>query len=154
MLSVSRIKEIIAEDAKMAAEKTTCLRKGVACTLLFPFKYGYETRTQINGLPFEGAECSNVKGNCGCMHAEQKALMQLDRIEMNCVMLVSYSPCTQCANHLILRLPKVKAVVYITPTEHDMRGLERIKKFIPAYQIEELTDEIVEEWHKINPKTF
>lgn len=70
--------------------------------------------------------CTNEVGNCGCVHAEQKAVVQLLKcmvIEDRFMLCSTYSPCTNCAN-LITLVPQIKIVLYAIPTEHDLRGIQ------------------------------
>lgn len=56
------------------------------------------------------AECTGEIGNCGCTHAEIRLLEQMPKPD---VVIVSVSPCFECAKALVLA--GVKNVFYYKP---------------------------------------
>lgn len=67
--------------------------------------------------------CTNERGNCGCVHAEVRAVLWAMRDGRDIVLLQNYSPCSNCAN-LIVESQAVLGVYWKIDTEHDMRGIE------------------------------
>ncbi len=118
----------ILENTKIAESITVCKRKGVACGLL----QGEATKWFFNGpIGRDPTLCSNEVGNCGCIHAEFRAVENAIRWRQlrgeKASLLVNFSPCTSCAN-LIAVSGCIERVYYITLTEHDKRGLRHLEK--------------------------
>ena len=101
-----------------------CKRKSVACAIvdddlsLVNFHTNLLTSTR---------ECSGEKANCGCIHAEMNAIVALlsspyAESGMNLMMFCSCSPCTNCANLIVLS-KCIKRVYYRKLTIKDTRGL-------------------------------
>lgn len=88
-------------------------------------------------------DCSNEVGNCGCMHAEQHLVASITRggipakQEEDRVLFINYSPCTNCAN-LLAASEQVDTVVYKIPTEHDLRGIDRLKQFMEVIHYDDI----------------
>lgn len=99
-----------------------CKRKSVGCAIIG--WAGSLLALEFNG-PTTDVQCTNEVGNCGCAHAEPKAILKLS-IEAsaltNCTLVSTYSPCTTCANLIILS-QRISTVVYDILTEHDKRGV-------------------------------
>jgi len=118
----------IACDAEQEATKRlTCRRKAV-CTSLVLWK---DTTVNFYNGPLndDPKRCSNQVGGCGCIHSEFRAMVWL--LEQAPLMdvpratiLVTYSPCTSCANLIVLCKDYVDGVYWLYDTEHDMRGIE------------------------------
>jgi deoxycytidylate deaminase len=77
--------------------------------------------------------CVNEPGKCCGIHAEQSILWKMNELGFRkdekdgCfIMLVSYSPCTTCANWILMS-GLIDAVVYETLTEHDQRGVQLLR---------------------------
>ena len=68
------------------------------------------------------AECTNNVGNCGCIHAEIALLKKLPNPE---IVLVSHSPCLNCAKALVQA--NVKKVRYHIPYRLT-EGIEYLKE--------------------------
>ena len=121
---MSALKELL-ELAKREG-KTECKRKLVSAIVL-----DHDAAHFFWNGPNLAGECSNVVGGCGCLHAEQRAIysmlttykIRLGKMQM----VVQYSPCTNCANAIILS-QLFDTVYFETLTEHDPRGLEILKK--------------------------
>lgn len=164
--SIARALETAQE---LAVTHQTCKRKAVGCAVVEigyrpcqtakrspPLLYVKPLFTKING-PLPGHECSNVVGNCGCVHAEQRAVisLMLARSHNPCpgllepkttVLVCQYSPCTSCAN-LIVACEEITDVVYAIPTEHDLRGIDILRANIKsAQQIAEMSSEDLLAW--------
>ena len=102
----------------------TCKRKVVNCTIINHI--GQFTNTK-NG-PTQGHQCSNEVGNCGCAHAEPRAIIAALKSEwyVDCILVCDYSPCSNCAN-IIIDSGIVTKVGYNILTEHDKRGVKLLK---------------------------
>lgn len=104
----------------------TCKRKFVKCGA-FLYSKGKLIFIDAHANGFDEAEssCTNEVGNCGCPHAEQKLILELPRILDQdigqLIMCCLYSPCTQCANLIVLS-KLFHLVIFETLTEHDKRG--------------------------------
>lgn len=153
-----------------AEQNQTCKRKAVGCAVVEiglrpvwtakkypPRLYVKPLIMAVNG-PLSGHECSNVVGGCGCVHAEQRAVIDLvfARANVPCpgfleprhtILLCKYSPCTHCAN-LIVACQEITDVVYDVLTEHDTRGIDILRgNILSVTQIRELVSlGLIAEW--------
>jgi deoxycytidylate deaminase len=116
------------QDIKRIAEKKqVCKRKAVGCKILeFNLQHErIEHFVAINGPSGPKNKCSNIKGACGCSHAEPRAIMQyLKKREyrikpayVKTIMLVTFSSCVNCAN-IIIDSGVIDAVGYEILAEH------------------------------------
>ena len=123
---------ILAEAKRPIPGQSLCKRKTTICSI---FLNGKCIQTVFNGTSWSARFCSNEVGNCGCMHAEVKAILLLP-MNLRFLELYSlYSPCSQCAN-AILFCGRVKTVYYVHDTEHDMRGLQILRTGgIPCFKL-------------------
>lgn len=119
---------------------TQCKRKLVQASFIWFYPSGdvYERASATNG-PVRGSICSNEVGNCGCMHAEIRLLLQ--NPNLHGLMVCQYSPCTQCAN-AIVESNRVTGVIFQIYTEHDLRGLDRLGN--RAFHAPTLNDLVIE----------
>lgn len=136
-------KALIAEMEYISAfakKAQTCKRKSVGVSILDIVRDRAgrvimdRLTKQHNGPAIEDAECNNEVGNCGCAHAEPRAVLDLMRRgwmqspDRGKLILVSeYSPCTNCAN-VILDSGVIQVCVYEHTTKHDLRGLSLLQK--------------------------
>lgn len=119
--------EIRAAILQHAESPTMCKRKSVACGLLYGEKIDWFFNGPIGRDP---TLCSNEVGNCGCIHAEFRAVtgaLMRQSYGSKFSLLINFSPCTSCAN-LIAVSCCIDRVYYITLTEHDKRGLKHLEK--------------------------
>lgn len=109
-----------------------CKRKKVGVAGFVVTVDGYlNRRTDIFTNGADWNECSNVVGSCGCVHAEPKLILSWAQYYSDkCVILCTHSPCTNCANLIVLS-GFVYAVIYRTFTEHDPRGVDIIRRAMP-----------------------
>ena len=72
----------------------------------------YALHTARNGN--EG-ECANIVGNCGCIHAERNLLegMTEEQMDKTTMVIVTYSPCFNCAWSLWSWLENLEKVYYM-----------------------------------------
>lgn len=124
---MNKYKSILMEAQKRAEENQECKRKAVGCAIIIA--NGKDSTVTIfsqNG-PSTGHICSNELGNCGCAHAEPRAILRAVYEHWNhCTLVCMYSPCTNCAN-IIVDSGVVDKVVWDIDTNHDMRGLHILK---------------------------
>lgn len=118
--NVTRIKnfydkelKLLNNDSKLLGKNRTCKRPGnvVLCKIGvanfnkdFAEPFIFTTETIHSNQSLVDYHCSNREGNCGCIHAEVKALMHLNRClsseESNYrkfTMLCTRKPCNSCA---------------------------------------------------------
>lgn len=109
--------------------RSLCKRKHVVCGVFYRNKRVLRTRAiQENGPPGDQVDlCTGVIGDCGCIHAEQRAARFSARGK-NLVWITTYSPCLSCAN-LAIALDSVKEWYWLIDAPHHPRGPERLKEF-------------------------
>ena len=143
---------ILASIEEIARQRTRCKRKGVGCAVYHVRPVESESHRPltivtdaVNGT-FEQHEdrtlfeCSNEVGKCGCMHAEQRAILRLLERGASArplVMFCTYSPCTNCAN-IVNESGLIAGFVYDILTEHDTRGEKRLRATMPVFTAAEL----------------
>ena len=121
--------EYLIAGSEFAEENSQCKRKGVTCQVFAVVQNSEGPIIRWRSSHYNGpikddqSLCSNEVGNCGCVHAEERAALWLMQRRMitDALVAVNYSPCTRCAN-LLIETGKVRFVVYRTLTEHDPRG--------------------------------
>lgn len=132
--------------ADYAQENQTCKRKAVGCSII-EANNKEEILERIiithNG-PSGINKCSNIVGNCGCSHAEPRAILKYLKFlgkkhkdNIWSIMICTYSPCTNCAN-IIIDSNIITAVVYKILTKHDTRGKKILKQSLRIFTAEEL----------------
>lgn len=94
---------VFMELAKSLQKRATCSRSKVGCVVVsedFQRVYGIGYNGNYKGGP---NKCdSDQPGNCGCLHAEDNALLKVsERPSINKVMFVTMSPCIICAKRII-----------------------------------------------------
>lgn len=103
------------------AALSTCLRDKVGAVIV-----DYDlTRVEAIGYngPAKGLDndsCRNVKGGCGCSHAEANAICKLRTWDSNLLLIMNRSPCESCCG-LIANCGQIRHVIYKTPyrvTDH------------------------------------
>lgn len=107
--------------------KSLCKKKTVWCEIHDQF--GEFILRCCNSPVLNNPIYCSGEAECGCMHAEVKAvlsLIELDTVYHNCIMFCSYSPCTKCAQ-IIIQSKRIKEVCYGILTEHDERGQEFLR---------------------------
>lgn len=113
--------------AMMLAKRSTCLRASVGCVVASEdgqrvLSVGY------NGNYRGGANCcdSSEPGACGCLHAEDNALIKLDFNDpVEKILYTTTSPCLMCAKRIINSgITKVRYLNAYRKTE----GIELLQK--------------------------
>lgn len=113
--------------ALMMAQRSTCKRLNVGCVITSPdyrYVYGVGYNGNATGLP---NQCdSETPGNCGCLHAEENAVINcMASREQEKVVFTTNLPCPYCAKRLI-NLGGVVNVYY--HTDYRIRtGLELLE---------------------------
>lgn len=109
------IKKVILKsfrDIKREARKhQTCRRKSCGCVILeINLKESLiQHFTAVNGASGPKNKCSNIKGACGCSHAEPRAIMKYlkkrrSKVKwryIKTVLLTTFSSCVNCANIIV-----------------------------------------------------
>lgn len=100
--------------AQDMASRSTCLRKSVGTVITTTdfrkvLAVGYNGNA--SGLK-NGCDDHNAVGNCGCLHAEENAVINCDSPRfVEKIVFVTTMPCKMCAKRLI-NLGNVKKVFY------------------------------------------
>lgn len=103
------------DDTLSLARRSRCKRLQVAATIVSPdYRYvlarGYNGGAAGDDAP-EG-ECSGVEGACGCLHAEDNAVVNCNAPRSAAkLVFITHAPCAQCAKRLV-NLGGVQRVVF------------------------------------------
>ena len=108
--------DICLSIAERISDRSTCERLRVGCVItstdfrkVLSWGYNGNATGGPNGCDRHGAE---AVGNCGCIHAEQNAVINCDAPrEYGKVVFCTHLPCLTCAKFLI-NLGGVQRVVY------------------------------------------
>lgn len=111
------------------AERSTCERLKVGCVI------ARVDNSQVLAVGYNGNykggpnKCdSATPGACGCLHAEDNALLKYTRDWMGAVMYCTHLPCVQCAKRI------VNAGIYRVIYLHEYRNTEA-KRILPETQL-------------------
>ena len=84
--------------------------------------------TQVLSIGYNGpacgldpSHCSNIPGNCGCLHAEENALLRCHTHFVEKAIFITTSPCFMCAQRIINAGIRV---VYYGQEYRNSKGLE------------------------------
>ena len=113
------------KDIKIKAEKNqVCKRKAVGAAILEINLNGVIIHyTAVNGPSGSENKCSNIKGACGCSHAEPRVIMKYLKERKKCddpvktILLTTYSACVNCSN-IIIDSKVIDAVAYEILAKH------------------------------------
>lgn len=111
------------EDAARAL--TSCDRKAVGCKL-----YRIQRQVLVDPSTFfvnqtitKAGTCNGESKNCGCMHAEQQAVLYAkEDARKFTTMLCTSSPCVNCANLIAVSQTSIKKFFYGLSSS-DKRGI-------------------------------
>jgi len=98
--------EIYMRLAEMMSERSTCARMKVGCAIVTP-DYRKVLAVGFNGNYAGGPnDCDRhgpeAVGNCGCLHAEENAVINCDVVRTTeKVVFCTHLPCVMCAKRLI-----------------------------------------------------
>jgi dCMP deaminase len=108
--------DIYAEFATSLSRRSTCERLHVGCVIT-SWDHNRVLSIGYNGNYAGGpnmCDQSSVPGLCGCLHAEENALIKLDYNDhAEKRLYCTASPCTQCAKRIINA--GIRQVIYIDP---------------------------------------
>lgn len=128
--------------SEWAEANTKCKRKGVVCVV-----HRLDTRAYVAAMinrPAEKQVCKNVKGACGCLHAEQ-LMLDSNALDLNdqYIFLVSYSCCQRCAE-LIVESGCVSVVAFRVLAEHHGESVNRYLEAnnIKVYRMNQLDTDV------------
>lgn len=115
----------IISQANFAAKTTNCLRRGTFACIT---RDGQIVASGING----DSHCTNLKGRCGCTHAEVRAVLSFYKHrapieERQYDLWVTLSPCTACANMCVYS-QLFRKVVFLRPLLHDLNGIHILRR--------------------------
>lgn len=105
------------------ASLSTCKRRKVGCVIV-PSDFSEVFSIGYNGPPagVNNDSCREVEGVCGCLHAENNALVKLRTRDRDLLLITTCSPCETCAG-MVLNSRRVSEVVYVEEYR-DRRGLD------------------------------
>lgn len=106
------------------AELSTCKRGGNGCVIV-PIDFSAATFGYTGppvGIPNDA--CLDISKQCGCVHAEQNALLKLRGEHTNYRLIVSTTPCLYCAG-AILNSRRIEKVL-VLHRHHSMLGFDRL----------------------------
>ena len=120
------LESLIMDFAISLTRRATCKRAQFGCVI------ASEDMTQIYGFGYNGTakgfshdDCSGEAGACGCLHAEQNALIKVRVNDPRKVVFVTGQPCAMCAK-LIINSGASK--VYYRSAYRSEEGLELVKR--------------------------
>lgn len=97
--------------AEQIASRSTCVRTQVGAIFVDDSYQKVLAIGYNGGLPNDKNQCESLlPGKCGCIHAEQNAMMKATESLNGSTLFVTLSPCIDCAKSLILR--GIKRVIY------------------------------------------
>lgn len=104
---------IFMELATMMSTRATCHRLKVGCVIVSSDNHRILSIGYNGGAMGLKNECdSSEPGNCGCIHAEENALIKLNFNDpSDKKLLVTMSPCLQCAKRIVNA--KIPVVMYL-----------------------------------------
>ena len=104
---------VFAQFATDLASLSSCKRAQVGA-IVFPRDFSEVLAIGYNGPPagLSNNRCSNIQGQCGCVHAEANAIAKLTTRDDGLVLLCTTSPCVQCAG-LIINSRRIAVVDFI-----------------------------------------
>jgi dCMP deaminase len=94
--------ELMMQVAHLMASRSTCLRLHVGCVITdigMTTIYSIGYNGNYRGGPNE-CDRSDV-GDCGCLHAEDNALVKLRTEAKNLMLFTTHSPCPACAKRIV-----------------------------------------------------
>lgn len=107
--------DIYADFAAGLSKRSTCLRLRVGCVIT-SWDHNRVLAIGYNGNYSKGPNtCDSYEpGNCGCLHAEDNALIKLDFNDPAMKRLYcTASPCVQCAKRILNA--GIEQVIYVQP---------------------------------------
>lgn len=134
--------------ARSVADLSTCKRKQTGA-VIFPcdctevYAIGYNG--PMRGLP--NNSCKNVKGYCGCAHAEGNAIAKLKGSKPS-IIVCTLSPCVYCAN-MIANAGTIVGCI-CCEAYRDYEGISLLMGVMKCLSVKGLNDyDQVREWRSI-----
>jgi dCMP deaminase len=123
-----RFEEIYMRFAFELAKRSTCLRLSVGCVITsvdYSRVFGIGYNGNARGL---SNSCESTEpGNCGCLHAEDNALLKTSEgPEVPKIVFVTHQPCAYCAKRMVNKGGIRK--VYFSEPYRLRRGLEVLEQ--------------------------
>lgn len=93
--------EIYMRMAEQVSLRSSCIRLKTGAVIVS------SDLTQVYSIGFNGSvkgwvnSCNGIEGKCGCLHAEENALLKVRIADKNKVLFCTDSPCMDCAKKLI-----------------------------------------------------
>ena len=112
--------------ASLWAQRSTCKQshRKIGCVIT------NENMDSILAVAYNGPPvampndaCRNIRGDCGCLHAEQNAIARVDNTVQNKIMFVTMIPCESCAN---LIAQSDIDIVYYCESYRNQKGFDRL----------------------------
>lgn len=96
------MEQVMMDLARSIARRSTCARLKVGCviadaklTTIYALGYNGNYRGGPNACD------RDEPGNCGCLHAEDNALVKLRTEERGLILFTTVSPCVACAKRIV-----------------------------------------------------
>lgn len=120
--------EIYMKLALGLAARSTCKRLNVGAVVVSAdYSQVYGIGYNGNAAGFPNTCDTDEPGNCGCLHAEDNALLKTNvGPEVNKIIFVSHAPCAYCAKRIINKGGVTK--VYFAQFYRSRAGLEVLEK--------------------------
>ena len=102
-------KEMLGVVKTYASTESKCKRTHVGVAMCTGSKDDLTLRYLTHNGPVERNECSNEEGQCGCFHAEIRAIMKvIEKHDIHehwgiykWIIICTMTPCTTCANFIL-----------------------------------------------------
>lgn len=119
--------KIWTEFATALAERSTCARTGVGCVIVTEDNHRVLSIGYNGGARGLNNSCDSAEpGNCGCLHAEENALIKMNFNEPSPKkMYTTLAPCLMCAKRAVNA--GIQEVIYIT-AYRKTEGIELLEK--------------------------
>lgn len=121
--------EVYMELAESMSKRSTCARLQVGCAIVSSdYRKVYAVGYNGNASGLDNICDSSKEGACGCLHAEENAVINCDvPRERSKVVFCTHLPCKMCAKRIV-NLGGVRRVFY----EHDYRVKDSLEVFKKA----------------------
>ncbi len=142
------MKEVYMDFARQLAKRSTCQELQVGAVIASKdFEQIYAVGYNGNAKGMRN-NCDGIgwKNSCGCIHAEQNALIKCSVKDKEKVMFITMSPCSMCAKLII---NSGFSEIYINKIWKDTTGLLLLSKAGIA-----TTELILEDGYYAKPRTY
>jgi dCMP deaminase len=119
--------DVMMQVAHLVSDRSTCVRAQVGTVITDKglrqiLSFGYNGNWAGGPNVCDGYE----PGRCGCIHAEENALIKLSSAEMDLRLFTTTAPCLACAKRIINQQRIVQ--VYFMGEYRDPSGVDLLKK--------------------------